>query len=224
MARPARATAPGIPHTALLSASWANTAPPAATSASAPIAPSRPMPERITASAAPAQAWARLSSIGSTEGTQPLGAGSVPIRAISRSPWRRTMRWPCPGAMTIRPAVMARPSRAISAGRPQAVSTCRANTGMNEAGRCWVMRIGTSQAAPMRRSNCASAWMPPVEAPIPSTCGRQPGRARAGRGKCAGIAPASGPGAGAAGSPPASAASSPRGAPSARILRNSCPR
>ena len=138
------------------------------------------MPDRITPSARPSQASARLASIGSTEGRQPLGCGSVLIRVTRPAAVRRTTIWPWPGAITIRPGVSIRPSSAISAGRAQAASIWRAKTGMKLAGRCWVISSGTSKSGWSRRSIRPSAWMPPVDAPIATTSGRRIRRESAG--------------------------------------------
>ena len=57
LARPALATAPGMPQTTLVAPSWAKTAPPAERMAREPASPSEPMPVRTTPSTRPAQTW-----------------------------------------------------------------------------------------------------------------------------------------------------------------------
>jgi hypothetical protein len=115
-----------------------------ATRSAAPSTPSRPMPDRITATAPGSPSAAMEASIGSTLGRQPLAARRAPGE---------------PGAA--RPACLhgqvgvARrdhdlvgeqrrmPSVAMRAGRLAATLSWRANTSMKGTGRCWVTRMGT---------------------------------------------------------------------------------
>ena len=77
------------------------------------------------------------------------------------------------------------PSCATTAPRPEAARSWRTNGSMNEAGRCWVTRIGTLTRGVSEPSSWPSAWIPPVEAPIASRCGAT---LAAGRSGCAGSA------------------------------------
>jgi len=80
---PAIATARGIPHTTLVSSSWAITLPPAAAISPAPRAPSEPIPVRISARLPAPQIDAADDSKASIEGRQKLIGASSPS---ARSP------------------------------------------------------------------------------------------------------------------------------------------
>src|SRR6476660_1165812 len=76
------------------------------------------------------------------------------------------------------------PSFATTHSRPAMVLSCRAKTGMNAAGRCWVTRIGTPILLGSPWNRTPSAWIPPVDAPtarmsigsagIARSCGFEP--------------------------------------------------
>jgi len=79
--RPGRMlVAPGMPHTTELALSCTMMLPPVSISRRAPTAPSRPMPDRITPSPRAPNRSAIESSIGSTEGMQPLATDSCDRR------------------------------------------------------------------------------------------------------------------------------------------------
>ena len=69
-ARPALATAPGMPQTTEVAWSWASTLPPRSTMAREPTAPSEPMPVSTTPSTEAPTAAAALRNSTSTAGRQ----------------------------------------------------------------------------------------------------------------------------------------------------------
>src|SRR5262249_30677721 len=96
---PAVAAAPGMPQTTLVASSCATTVPPAFTTISPPLAPSEPMPVRMTHSTPAPYASLRLRNIGSTAGRQKFSGGSLSRRITFAPPRTSTLMWKSPGAM-----------------------------------------------------------------------------------------------------------------------------
>src|SRR4029079_18508715 len=136
-ARPAEATAPGMPHTAELAASCAMIVPPALTIFAAPSAPSRPMPESTTPSGCTPKSLAQLSNIGSTDGRQPLATGPS-CRRTTAVPAESAASVMCasPGATLMLTGATGMPSQATTAVRPDAARSWRTNGSMNDPGKC----------------------------------------------------------------------------------------
>jgi hypothetical protein len=66
-----------------------------------------------------------------------------------------SVRCASPGATMILPGITGMPSRATSAGRPDATRSWRTNGSMNEPGRCWVTTIGSCT----RGVSAPSSWL-----------------------------------------------------------------
>ncbi len=87
-----------MPHTTLVSSSWAITLPPAAAISAAPRAPSEPMPVRTSARLEEPHTCAAEESNGSTDGLQKLTGGSSPSAMVGPARPRTTRMWRPPGA------------------------------------------------------------------------------------------------------------------------------
>ena len=150
--------AAACPRPPSCAASCARIVPPAATMRAAPSAPSRPMPLRDHADRLPAHKAGDEHEHRIDRRPAPAATGPSLEPDTSRCRWRsprrscarrRERRWICRRAAAHRRR--APPPRR---GRRRRAAGAR-NSGMNELGRCWVIRIGTLTRSAARASNCA---------------------------------------------------------------------
>ena len=116
----------------------------------------------------------------------PLGAGRRSSLTAGPLALRTTVRWASPGAIVIASGGRAEPSLARGVWRPDSSRSCWAKAGVNEAGKCWVIRIGIPSPFGKAPNSWPIEWMPPVEAPMATTRARSrdglPQDRRVGRG------------------------------------------
>src|ERR671913_1255069 len=138
-ARPAVATAPGIPQTIEVASSWTTISAPAARSRSLPRSPSCPMPVRTQASTYPLKTAAAVRKSTSTAGRHPFCRASwlVATRGTPRS--STTRRWASPGAITTRPGSRRMPGWPSTTVSLASLSSRCANTRVKVGGMCWTM-------------------------------------------------------------------------------------
>src|SRR5918998_3980157 len=126
-AKPAVATAPGLPHTTEVAWSWTTTAPPASRMRPAPRRPSEPMPVSTTPRTAPSKVSTAERNSGSTAGRQKFSGGAW-SRAVNRPrPFLRIRRWWSPGARCTVPGASGVPSTASTTVSGQSRSSRWAN-------------------------------------------------------------------------------------------------